>query len=259
MTDKEKNIKDYLNKLVVDSFRDLMLNGNIKIIEKEKENPLVPTIHIQFYYNKRTNKAFIEYKLSNKAQFLYTEEKFSNIFVNKIQNNLKYNIDVWPEIILPEDGRNERCDLNYNISPFTITYWKSLTGIYMFIEDNIEVVMDAESFIRPHGDYKPDKNFEDFISEVKSIQLKYQQTYLTDLEKISYINDAMVISTEYSPTSEKYIEAMGELNQKYNIMVGNHKVPEIFDDYKEVYKKYMNKDIKALDDNDIINYYLEIY
>lgn len=261
MTDKQIILKDFITKLAKDSLRDLTLNGKIKVIEKEKENPLVPTIHIQFYYNERTNKCFIEYKLSSKAQYLYTEDKFSSFFVNKVEGNFRLNTNTWPEIILPEDGKNERCDLNYILSPFTITYWKSLSGNYAFIEDNIEVFMDAETFVRPHGDdKKPEKRFEDFIEKVKEIQMRYRQTFLNDIEKMNYISDYMIISTEYSPTSEEYIKAISDLNIKYNVIVANHKIPEMFDDYKDLYKEFMGKDLKVIDNTDnIVNYYLEIY
>ena len=43
--------------------------------------------------------------------------------------------------------------------------------------------------------------------------------FLTDIEKMNYISDYMVISTEYAPTSEKYIKAMIDLNSRYNIII----------------------------------------
>ncbi len=101
---------------------------------------------------------------------------------------------------------------------------------------------------------------EEFIEKVKEIQMKYQQTFLSDIEKMNYISDYMIISTEYSPTSEEYIKAISDLNIKYNVIVANNKIPEMFDDYKDLYKEFMGKELKVIDNTDkIVNYYLEIY
>ena len=77
---------------------------------------------------------------------------------------------------------------------------------------------------------------------------------------MNYISDYMIISTEYSPTSEEYIKAISDLNIKYSVIVANNKIPEMFDDYKDLYKEFMGKDLKVIDNTDkIVNYYLEIY
>lgn len=293
--DPNKVIKKYLLKVLQDSIRDAISNGDIFLKEIESKSDINPCLFVQFYYNTRTNKAFIEYDYNDIFRIKYNTDNVTDYINYYIKNNFEYNTFIYPEIIMMEDGVNERCDSSYIITPYTIAYWKCLSGVYEFITDQTEIfrllsginipsysneyyeekkeIYDSyfksnfskfeEEMNKLNTKYKisvdkaPDKKFEDFIDLVKELNQKYIQTSLSEEDKESYINEYKEIYHNNFASKDLY-KKIEELNKKYNILPNrNECIPEIFEEYSKLFYDFF--DAKLIDISDSINkFYVEI-
>lgn len=235
----------YIKKILQDEIRDIMLDGSIKLIRSEKRNMTMPQVIIHWYYNPATNKCFFEFYMTSGMEKLVHTDKLLNRVKRRVDINFKYDTNVWPEIITPEDGSNERCDSNVSITPFTIGYWKSLAGNYQFIEDNIQVLAAAGNYII-NDDYAHSGNekFMRFIKDCKNLEVKYRQTYLTPVQKNNYLAEVNTIAKKYTRGSTQYEAEIAKLNTKYNIKPNiSSQIPTIFAEYKKLYKTYFGEDL----------------
>lgn len=256
-------IKGYIRRYITDSLREIQNDGKLKCIESSALNDAGPCIGIQFWYNMSTNKVFIEYDLSWQAEFIYTTKRLKEAFEDKMENNFKYETNIWYEIITPEDGIDEKCDSNANLTPYTIGYWKSISAKYQFLEDKTEVLADAKIIMNPSDEIdkgKPAKRFEEFIDEIGKIRKKYDKVFMTNEEKDQYINAMYKIATIYERDSKEYKDAISSLNNKYGIVVNtNSLIPKMFKEYQSLYYSFFEKELPYDIDNNKVCFYLEIY
>ena len=251
-----KILGQYIKKIIEDQIRDIMFDGSIKLVKTERENMAMPQVIIQWYYNPYTNKCFFEFYMSSGMEKLVHTDKLLNRLKRRVDINFKYDTNVWPEIITPEDGSNERCDSNVSITPYTIGYWKSLAGQYQFIEDNIQVLADAGNYII-NDDYghEGEEKFQLFIDDCEKIEKKYRQTYLTPDQKNSYLSEVNTIASKYKRDSAEYKTAINNLNNKYGIKTNiSNQIPTIFTEYKKLYKTYFDQDLDDVYKNTQIMY-----
>lgn len=274
LSSDEDMIKKYMIKIIGDAIRDAMSDGTIVAIETELFNPFIDILILQYYFNTRSNKVFIEFDYSEKFKMNYDITNITTKITSYIQSNFKYDLGIWPEIIMIEDGVNERCDSSNIITPYTIGYWKSLSGEYEFLTDQIEVLGKvnginiptySEEYLKEHDqivrkyykddyqymlkllyeldrkyninpDQKPDKNFEDFCKVVKNIYNKYAQTKLSESDKLKYFEEYQQLYLEYKDSS-LFESKLNELKEKYGLIQKlNSLIPQIFDEYsKEFY------------------------
>lgn len=292
---KIDDIRDQLQKLMEDAIRDSLSDGNFKLKLSEVINNVFGVgIFIQFYYREETNKVFIEFQYNEKFKHTYDTVPITEKIISYIHCNFKRNIEIWPEIILIEDGKNEICDSYLDLTPFTIGYWNSLGGGYKFIADRAEVMQDSSSINFPsypedylakrdaivrdtsntyqqmldklyvldeeykiNADARPEKSFNDFINAVSNIRSQFAQINLSEEERINYINEHNQIFIQYRDTEEFYIK-LKELNDKYGIMEElNSHIPEIFNLYNQEYYNFFGKILPDINQY-TYRYFLEV-
>ncbi len=277
-------INNYMVKLIEDAVRDAMCDGTLITETVDLFNPLADELTFQYYFNYRSNKVFIEFDYSEKFKMHYNIENITKKITSYIQTNLKYDIGIWPEIIMVEDGVNERCDSSPIITPFVIGYWKSLSGEYEFLTDQIEVLghvnginlptypeeyleehdrivrkyykdnyeymlqllykLDKEFNINP--DQKPDKSFEDFCELVKGIDKSYAQTKLSEANKLKYFQEYQDIYFEYKD-SPLFESKLNELKEKYELVKNpNSYVPKMFQLYAKEYDSFFGTSLPEI-------------
>ena len=292
---KIDDIRDQLQKLMEDAIRDSLSDGNFKLrLSEVINNVFAVGIFIQFYYREETNKVFIEFQYNEKFKHMYNTVPITEKIISYIHSNFKRNIEIWPEIILIEDGKNEICDSYLDLTPFTIGYWNSLGGGYKFIADRAEVMQDSSSINFPsypedylakrdaivrdtsntyqqmldklyaldeeykiNADARPEKSFNDFINAVSNIRSQFAQINLSEEEKINYINEHNQIFIQYRNTEEFYAK-LKELNDKYGIMEElNSHIPEIFNLYNQEYYNFFGKILPDINQY-TYRYFLEV-
>ena len=292
---KVDDIRDQLRKLMEDAIRDSLSNGNFKLrLSDVLNNVLAAGIFLQFYYREETNKVFIEFQYNEKFKHMYDTIPITAKIINYIHCNFKRNIEIWPEIILIEDGKNEICDSYINLTPFTIGYWNSLGGGYKFIADRAEVIQDSSSINFPsypedylakrdaivrdtsntyqqmldklytldeeykiNADARPEKSFNDFINTVSNIRSQFTQVNLSEEEKMNYINEYNQSFMQYKNT-EEFNTKLKELNKKYGIKEElNSHIPEIFNLYNQEYYNFFGKTLPDINQY-TYRYFLEV-
>lgn len=240
-----QNIKKELVKVCNSALMDELCNGDIKLKETEFVDELYPSFAIQFYYDRGTNKAFIEYEFQ-KIWGLTTKKQIADNINSRIHNFFYEDTRIFPEIIFTEDGVDERCDSTEIFTPYTIGYWKSLTGKYMLIEDETVVIDDTMNLALPPGGLsngsptKPPKKFEDFMEMMDTLNSEFRQPFLTSEQKNEYIRRYDELYLEYHNPEDShetiFIEKLAQLNEEYNLIKnGNSLIPQLFTRYKQMY------------------------
>ena len=280
-------INNYLIKLFVDTVTGCA-HKSIIAINNSSLSATRPAITMQFYYNNDTNKCFIEVALNSNFKNQYADSLLAikTIFTKWLNKNLKQDTTVWPELVFPEDGKHEICDSSRLLTPFTIGYWKSLSGNYQFIEDEVKILKDYNDMVFPKYDDeyrekvnqifdtyyktdfetfnskfyelnleydikldpKPRKDFKDFINTVKEINELYAQVQLDEDKKAEFINEYMELLVLFKDNPIIFDNLLNQLYQKYEIKRDlNSKIPEIFELYREEYRLFFEKELTTFE------------
>lgn len=278
----EKWLHDFLNYFIKEAVNDTVgREYNVSIYDDDTGmNVLLAEVYYQFFYNPLTNKAFIEFTFNH--EFM---EQFDNIasvattIIRYVKDNIRNdkNIRVWPEILMLEDGVSEKCDSSPILTPFTIGYWKSLSGNYSFITDKVEIAEVWKELIPEFPDgfeddldviynqyyisdfnrfsdelYKllvqynvkydagPTKNIRDFFDQVIAINKAYRNPKLDESDWVIYNQRYAQLVKQYKDPDEFKIH-LDALNEEYGITLGlNSKVPEMFELYKVKFAEFFN-------------------
>ena len=131
-----------------------------------------PSVTFNTYYSYEYNKAFVEVRLNGLFKNTFKDDlvQIKAVFDNNINSNFKINTWTYYERIMPEDNENTICDSSPITTPYTINFWKSLTGRYEFLEDEVNVLKDCNDASFP-------KYPDEYYTEAKSISDQY---YLSD-------------------------------------------------------------------------------
>lgn len=284
--DKLLELNTYIIKLLVKSIVDA---GHIPVVAAKNAAPsaLEPSVSIQICYNEYMNKCFIEIYVNKefKEHFAHSLVPIKTMFFEWLAKNFKQDTSVWPEIILPEDGKNEICDGSDVLTPFTVGYWESLSGRYEFFDDEIKVLKDYNNMAFPKYDdeyyekvnqifnqyyktdfetftrkiyelateynikldQKPRKDFADFIDTVEAINAAYAQVLLSEDRKDEFIDRYMLLLKEFRNNPAEYKRKLNLLYLEFGIIPELNKlVPEMFDLYKEKYEIFFEKELEEL-------------
>lgn len=271
--DYRSHISDYL----IDLFVNCVIECSHVLVEAQPcmiTSALNPSVIFQIYYDSDTNRCFIEVGV-NKA-FRY---KFGNsvssikaAFSVWIAKGLKNKTSAWPEVVFPEDSTNNNCANTSLLTPFTIGYWKSLSGKYRFIQDKVKVLREYNNMAFPDYDEeykneakqifdeyyksdfnlfnekmyelntryninldpKPRKDFADFISTVKNINDDYAQVELDDDTRNEFDDKYMALLKEYAIDKDidTYNTKLRLLYDEYGI------ISELNNKVPEIFEKY---------------------
>lgn len=252
MTDNFK-IERFLRHRIQDALRDILCNGYIKAYQKEVFiNPICEGIYYQYYYDKAMNKVYIEFQYTDIFRKTYSTESMGRKIQSYINSNMKRDEEKWPEILLIEDEFTEVCDSVSSLTPFVFTYWKSLSGNYLYIEDRAAMQMYAGNSYDV-----PDKLLK-MYEEIKKLEKQYKSAPLSRDKQKAYIDEHTELYLKYSSDLDTFNTEVYKLNKKYGIITGaNAKVPEIFEKYAKIFKKYCGKQLYSIA-NDTNRVYLEI-
>jgi hypothetical protein len=232
----------YLVKLIKDAVRDAVSNGNLKAVVTDLFNPLADIITFQYFYNYKTNKAFIEFKYSDRIKRNYDIDAISAKISSYIKSNFKYDIEIWPDVTTITDYSKSANLSDSLITPFTIGYWESLSGEYEFLSDKMEVLVDINIDLSETS-YPPDMKFDDFCEFVYSLDKRYSQVELSEEDKSNYINEYNELYLEYHDTPE-WNTKLDELNSRYSVVKDiNSRIPDMFEEYATEYTRVFNKEL----------------
>lgn len=258
----ESEIRSFIIKQITNALQEELSNGNITVVPVDDRPQLQPYISLQYYYSERTNKVLIEWDISDSVRFYAPREIIKDRINGHIMANMQYDIRVIPEILLMEDKTHEMVDSSFNLSPYTIGYWKCLTGKNELIEDRTEVMLDLEQYHKGL-DEKPEKNFDEFIEIVKEINKRYKNEYMTDEEKSEYIQGAYEIWDLYKDDLDTYNTKMQEYNHEFSESHGRHdfinedeKIVEMYAEYKEAYNDFFNRELPDIIPHVILKRYI---
>jgi hypothetical protein len=232
----------YLVKLIKDAVRDAVSNGNLKAVVTDLFNPLADIITFQYFYNYKTNKAFIEFKYSDRIKRNYDIDAISAKISSYIKSNFKYDIEIWPDVTTITDYSKSANLSDSLITPFTIGYWESLSGEYEFLSDKMEVLVDINIDLSETS-YPPDMKFDDFCEFVYSLDKRYSQVELSEEDKSNYINEYNELYLEYHDTPE-WNTKLDELNSRYSVVKDlNSRIPDMFEEYATEYARVFDKEL----------------
>jgi len=212
---------------------DYYLGG---VTVKDNENSSRCQYQVQYFYNERMNKMLIQYEfntyLKSELNIHSDEITVMKILNKRIIRNFQKETDMYIEILNTRNSvRNNGTDKNI-ITPFTIGYWKSLSGNYEFIEDRGEVF----------GDIKKSPKMNLYIKEVINLAKKYKMfDSLNKEEKDNYLYEYKTIYDQYHDQKTTYYIKLRDLDDKYKIARNrNHLMSLMFAEYDKIYNAYFN-------------------
>lgn len=235
-----KVIRSYIAETIKHSMEE-MTGYKLSFVYGPELNFLFPAVRIHFWYNTKTNKVFVEYDFTKEIYMNIPLENVYKAINQKIEDNFHRDNNSWCEIVMKEDDFRGITDTSLKLTPFTIGYWRSLSGRYDFIVDETEVYHDADWFMNPstiHDRERPPKKIEDFFEIVKNIRNKYDQTALTPAQTKEYIKEYNAIKI----SDPAYKSKINALNTKYNIKKSlNSSTPDMFKEYNREYEKFFER------------------
>lgn len=221
--DKEyiQEVAEYIRYCIMEEIRDL---GEFKYIHKEMINGIVPTIPIQLYYHRSTNRLYLFYEIDQKSRYMFDPSflylKINSRLLNssKLTNHMRLEIVSTPVQCFYNEIRSTskltRSD-SLMLRANTFTYWNCTDGRYRFIEDGYD------------------------------ISRKWYELLMSG-------------KTESDVT--RYYKEVAKINNRYDF--NNHNrtdVPKAFDEYKDLYFDTFGEEIKPIEESDIIRLFVHVY
>lgn len=243
---------------------------------------------VQFYYDEYYNRTFIEFEISRSIRDKYDNyDRIIKKIHSYINNNFYKLTDCYPEIIAYDDGVNERYDSIFQLSTYTIGYWKCLHANYEFLYSHqifmhnmngLNIPTYPEEFVKAReelyknyyisdpktfytklqelrnrykidSDLAPAKKIEDFENLVSKLRDKYSN-YIDPKDRDKYIEEYMSTNGD--------TEKVKVLNNKYKIKDLLHtKIPEIMKEYKKIYKNFFGANLHDINGKAEIFYIVE--
>ena len=188
---KNDSIQEFLYTAITD--------GLIKFYELDRSyfqksdiiNPTTSAVVVQFVYNDRFNKAYVESicnqslikKLGEQKKFPLKD--FYNAIDTSIETNMDFSTNVKAKILRGGYSHIHGDDNVFTtdkLSPYSIGYWTSVTDSYEFICDKVQVRYDISNLGLPPGlkngiQLPPSLNFENMITEVQAINKEFSDNY----------------------------------------------------------------------------------
>ena len=257
---------------------------DITISDGDGNNVLQAGVLYQYFYNPLTNKVFVEFTFNTDYVAQFDEAKTSDKIIRYIKANIRKDAmpgqpRIWPEIVMLEDGVNERCDTSQILTPFAIGWWKSLGGNYNFLTDQIEIaevwkalipefpdgfsddlqdlydqyyVSDFAEFSKRLYDllvqYKvsydagPTKDVRVFFAQVEELNSRYRNPKLNPTDWDAYNTSYTALVMLYKDDPDAFKVKLEELNDSYGITLGwNSKVPEMFEEYRVLFNAFFGE------------------
>lgn len=278
----------FVNNYLIDKFVKTLIecegDPRIKAYIVSKQSTTHPCISINLFYNDDLNKCYIEFFLNDEfnKEFNHNIKYINEKFNKNLHDNFEYDTKNYMEIILPEDGTHEICDSSPIVTPFSIGYWKSLSGRYEFLEDEIKILKDYNDMVFPKypreyeikkhalyttyyktdfalfsekmqeldheynitGDFVPRKKFSEFIESVKELNMQYHQVIMNDETLNDFINMYSMVLTTYKNKPTLLKEKIHELYTSYGVITElQKKVPEIYEIYRDKYFEFFEKEL----------------
>jgi hypothetical protein len=211
------------------------------VLTDTKIQVLWPCICYQYFYNEKTNKAFIQFDIYNDKK-LFNRNKLYALIARRINNQFWLDTNVFPELMNPYTRvKLKNTDTAYSITPYTIGYWRSMYGYWEILEDKAEVELDLKAkYLKPE---LKDITIMDLYNKAEEISRRYNllRERISDQNKEIYITRSYEILQQYKDDDEMYKQKMHELNSTYNPYgYNNNNIPNAATEYREWYTSIFN-------------------
>lgn len=195
---KNDSIQEFLYTVITDGLIQFYELDGGSFQKSDMLNPTAAAVVVQFVYNDRFNKAYVE-SICNQALIkkLGEQKKFPlKDFYNAIDTSIETNMDFSTNIkarILRDGYDHVTGDNNVfttdKLSPYSIGYWTSVTDSYEFICDKTQVRYDISNQGLPPGlkngvQLPPSLNFENMLIEVQAINKEFSNKYNSKIAEV---------------------------------------------------------------------------
>mgnify|MGYP006872998300 CR=1 FL=1 len=221
----------YINNYIIDTVKDILyslLNKEVRLEYNSEYSKTVDAMALQFYYNIETNRCHIEFDFNNVFKKNYSDYvyKVQSILKNIIKIELYDDTTIYPEIVFPEDGVNENCDSMTLLSPYTIGYWKSISGKYEFITDKEKILIDYNNLVFPTDteEYETKKKaiYDDYMTKMKlggsrALLQKYDNEFRSKLYNLNVeYNMVPGENGSFRKNFKTFIDIIRDINYEYS-------------------------------------------
>lgn len=195
---KNDSIQQFLYRVITDELIEFYeLDGN-SFQKSDMLNPTTSAVIVQFVYNDRFNKAYVESicnqslikKLGEQKKFPLKD--FYNAIDTSIESNMDFSTNVKAKIL--RDGYihihgDDNVFTTNKLSPYSIGYWTSVTDNYEFICDKAQIRFDISNLGLPPGlkngvQLPPSLNFENMLIEVQAINKEFSNNYNSKISDV---------------------------------------------------------------------------
>ena len=218
------------NDSIQESLYTAITDGLLKFYELDRSyfqksdiiNPTTSAVVVQFVYNDRFNKAYVESicnqslikKLGEQKKFPLKD--FYNAIDTSIETNMDFSTNVKAKILRGGYSHIHGDDNVFTtdkLSPYSIGYWTSVTDSYEFICDKTQVRYDISNQGLPPGlkngvQLPPSLNFENMITEVQAINKEFSDNYNSKIAEV--YKKYQVLYKKYTKHSLKDINTIAK-------------------------------------------------
>ena len=215
-------VRDYIISCVTDELREIF--PYVKFAKKELFNEAAPCIFIQTWYYEKFNNLYIYFEIDDYCKYVYKnpEDVFKRIS-QRLVFNLHKSYRVNPIVVRP------------NINPY---YNKHMDS---------RIILDLKT-----------KVTQNIISywKIKDVYALIGDSNVLSLDIYRYTLKKEHEGEDPKERFEEYINKLMDLSNKYDTLV-NAKIPELFEEYKVLYKEMFGTDLESAKEQDIRRIYIE--
>lgn len=250
----ENDIKSILFEIISDKLISTFSIDANAIVKSDYDNPTASKVIVQFSYNERLNKVYIEYALSeNLSSKLGAYFSDVNRFYDEINfylsENFHYYMGFYCNLIshLSTEKFSEQIESSLICGPYTVGYWNSVFGVNQFIQDKFAVGIDLKEKERT------DKNiFYKFYNDISDLNEKYGYNgFMMSIYGSSvsnYDKDFFTFYQNHKNDKDAIAAKIQQMDNMYKNIYNNYqkKFPEIMKDYSDLYFKHFGRHLEDL-------------
>ena len=185
----------------------------------EIENRVAPCLSFQMYYDKRINRLYIYYDIDDITRFNKDPLELCKRINKIILTDLRRKYFTVAEIIGPGNFYND-IDMSNKIDISTETIRLSTVSYWKLFNDKYYFIENGAE---------------------------------TDLDRMNYY-----MSNSDDEKQEEFEKSIIEINKKYDFENNNDKIPEGFNEYNTLFKELYGRELKPVEDSEIITVFLSI-
>ena len=253
----DKRVKDALTEVIYAAVCDAVCKQLKMNVIEYKYSTTVPSVEVQYCYDSKTNKVYLEFQNNKYMQYYYSRfiPRINDKIIRYINSNYKdiaacapteIPVKIFIDIINMEDDTQEPVDDYLKLTPYTIGYWESLYGGWRYITDKT-ITYNQLQGLHQKG---VTKTFQEFIDIVAEVRKHYADKILTPAEEAQYKQLYKTAYANYHDDTDRLNQEIEAINAQFGIGTPHSKkIPQEFAEFRTEYGRFFGANLPNIAPN----------